>query len=263
MPSHAMLLVDVHVGCTPYTDRIRIGGTMEFSGINNRLDRRRIDSIVAGAPGRFHRSDPPDRGRVGRHAADRRRWSSGARPCGRLRTCTSDRLRDAGCHARSHLRPGARRDGRDGRRPAMLECSVSIVSRGCAISNGASLHPSRSRTCTVLGPPAAPVAIIGSGNIGTHLIIKGERSPLRQVVGVAGIDPDSNGKTKGGGGHGQIATDEGLPELPALASITSTSAFDATSAGAHPEHAPAAGRARHSQRRSLPPPRLAWGSCRP
>ena len=49
IPKHAVLLVDVHVGCTPYGDRIRIGGTMEFSGINNRLDRRRIDSIVAGA----------------------------------------------------------------------------------------------------------------------------------------------------------------------------------------------------------------------
>jgi D-amino-acid dehydrogenase len=49
MPSHAILLSDVHVGCTPYGDRVRIGGTMEFSGINNRLDRRRIDAIVAGA----------------------------------------------------------------------------------------------------------------------------------------------------------------------------------------------------------------------
>jgi D-amino-acid dehydrogenase len=49
LPSYAILLADVHVGCTPYGDRIRIGGTMEFSGINSRLDRRRIDSIVAGA----------------------------------------------------------------------------------------------------------------------------------------------------------------------------------------------------------------------
>jgi D-amino-acid dehydrogenase len=49
MPVHAILLSDVHVGCTPYGDRVRIGGTMEFSGINNRLDRRRIDAIVAGA----------------------------------------------------------------------------------------------------------------------------------------------------------------------------------------------------------------------
>jgi D-amino-acid dehydrogenase len=49
MPSHAVLLVDVHVGCTPFGDIMRIGGTMEFSGLNNRLDRRRIDTIVAGA----------------------------------------------------------------------------------------------------------------------------------------------------------------------------------------------------------------------
>ena len=49
MPAHAVLLADVHVGCTPFSDGLRIGGTMEFSGINNRLDRRRIDTIVAGA----------------------------------------------------------------------------------------------------------------------------------------------------------------------------------------------------------------------
>lgn len=53
VPSHAVLLVDVHVGCTPFGDRLRIGGTMEFSGINNRLDRRRIGSIVAGAKESF------------------------------------------------------------------------------------------------------------------------------------------------------------------------------------------------------------------
>ena len=53
VPSHAILLADVHVGCTPFGDRIRIGGTMEFSGINNRLDRRRIDAIVAGAKASF------------------------------------------------------------------------------------------------------------------------------------------------------------------------------------------------------------------
>ena len=49
VPRHAVLLVDVHVGCTPFGDMMRIGGTMEFSGLNNRLDRRRIETIVAGA----------------------------------------------------------------------------------------------------------------------------------------------------------------------------------------------------------------------
>ncbi len=53
MPSHAILLADVHVGCTPYGERIRIGGTMEFSGVNTRLDRRRIASIVTGAKESF------------------------------------------------------------------------------------------------------------------------------------------------------------------------------------------------------------------
>jgi D-amino-acid dehydrogenase len=60
MPAHAILLVDVHVGCTPFGDRIRIGGTMEFSGINNRLDRRRIDSIVAGARRSFQPWKSPE-----------------------------------------------------------------------------------------------------------------------------------------------------------------------------------------------------------
>jgi D-amino-acid dehydrogenase len=60
MPSHAVLLVDVHVGCTPFEDRLRIGGTMEFSGINNRLDRSRIDVIVAGARESFAPWEKPE-----------------------------------------------------------------------------------------------------------------------------------------------------------------------------------------------------------
>jgi D-amino-acid dehydrogenase len=60
MPSHAILLADVHVGCTPFEDRLRIGGTMEFSGINNLLDHRRIDTIVAGARESFVQWETPD-----------------------------------------------------------------------------------------------------------------------------------------------------------------------------------------------------------
>jgi D-amino-acid dehydrogenase len=60
MPQHAILLGDVHVGCTPYGDRIRIGGTMEFSGINSRLDQRRIDSIVTGARASFQPWQTPE-----------------------------------------------------------------------------------------------------------------------------------------------------------------------------------------------------------
>ncbi len=49
MPRHALLLLEPHVGCSPFGERLRIAGTMEFSGLNARLDRRRIDSIVHGA----------------------------------------------------------------------------------------------------------------------------------------------------------------------------------------------------------------------
>jgi len=46
MPVHAVLLTDAHVGCTPFGDFLRIGGTMEFSGNNRHIDRGRVDSIV-------------------------------------------------------------------------------------------------------------------------------------------------------------------------------------------------------------------------
>jgi D-amino-acid dehydrogenase len=49
MPRHALLLLEPHVGCSPFGERLRIAGTMEFSGINARVDRRRIESIIGGA----------------------------------------------------------------------------------------------------------------------------------------------------------------------------------------------------------------------
>ena len=49
MPRHALLLLEPHVGCSPFGERLRIAGTMEFSGINARIDQRRIDSIIRGA----------------------------------------------------------------------------------------------------------------------------------------------------------------------------------------------------------------------
>lgn len=49
IPKHSILLADVHVGCTPLGDQMRIGGTMEFSGINTQLDQRRINDIVVAA----------------------------------------------------------------------------------------------------------------------------------------------------------------------------------------------------------------------
>jgi D-amino-acid dehydrogenase len=46
MPTHAVLMTDAHVGCTPFGDFLRIGGTMEFSGNNRRINKDRVDSIV-------------------------------------------------------------------------------------------------------------------------------------------------------------------------------------------------------------------------
>lgn len=53
VPRHSVLLVDVHVGCTPLGEQMRIGGTMEFSGLNTRLDHRRIETILKGARSSF------------------------------------------------------------------------------------------------------------------------------------------------------------------------------------------------------------------
>jgi D-amino-acid dehydrogenase len=40
-----LYLQDFHVGCSPYDGALRVGGTMEFSGLNARLDRRRISAV--------------------------------------------------------------------------------------------------------------------------------------------------------------------------------------------------------------------------
>lgn len=60
MPAHAVLLADVHVGCTPFGERMRIGGTMEFSGVNLQLDRRRIETLIDGARTSFRRWARPE-----------------------------------------------------------------------------------------------------------------------------------------------------------------------------------------------------------
>jgi acetaldehyde dehydrogenase (acetylating) len=79
------------------------------------------------------------------------------------------------------------------------------------------------------------VAILGSGNIGTDLMIKLGRSEVLELTAVIGIDPDSDGLRKARE-HGYIAIDNGINgflDRPELAEIV----FDATSAKAHIRHA--------------------------
>jgi D-amino-acid dehydrogenase len=45
MPRHGILFADIHAGATPLGDRLRIGGTMEFSGFDRSIDTRRIATI--------------------------------------------------------------------------------------------------------------------------------------------------------------------------------------------------------------------------
>jgi len=79
------------------------------------------------------------------------------------------------------------------------------------------------------------VAVLGSGNIGTDLMLKLGRSDLLELTTVIGIDPDSDGLRKAKElGYETIDTGiKGFLERPELADII----FDATSAKAHIRHA--------------------------
>src|SRR5579864_2927703 len=49
MPRHSIELVGPYVVLTPFAERLRVAGTMEFSGVNRRLNERRIDTMRRGA----------------------------------------------------------------------------------------------------------------------------------------------------------------------------------------------------------------------
>jgi acetaldehyde dehydrogenase len=84
-------------------------------------------------------------------------------------------------------------------------------------------------------PRKLRVAIIGTGNIGTDLMYKIERSDVLELAGMAGIDPHSDGLAKARE-RGHVVTDKGLAGLLEITEDIDL-AFDATSAGAHATHA--------------------------
>ena len=80
-----------------------------------------------------------------------------------------------------------------------------------------------------------PVAIIGSGNIGTDLMYKLERSEALDLVALIGIDPDSDGLARARA-RGYEAPHNGIDwvrENPDAVKMV----FDATSAYVHVKHA--------------------------
>ena len=80
-------------------------------------------------------------------------------------------------------------------------------------------------------------AIIGSGNIGTDLMIKiGKRSNALAVAAVVGIDPQSEGLAMARE-RGIATTDQGIDGFVAMPEFADVKmVFDATSAGAHAKH---------------------------
>ncbi len=81
-------------------------------------------------------------------------------------------------------------------------------------------------------------AIIGSGNIGSDLMIKIKRySKILEMLAMVGIDPESDGLARARR-MGIATTHEGIDGLLAMPEFANIEiVFDATSAGAHAHHA--------------------------
>ena len=46
MPRHGILFADIHAGASPLGDRLKLAGTMEFSGYNLDVDRTRLENVL-------------------------------------------------------------------------------------------------------------------------------------------------------------------------------------------------------------------------
>lgn len=86
---------------------------------------------------------------------------------------------------------------------------------------------------------ALRVAVIGSGNIGTDLMVKIRRSPHLEMAALVGIDPASDGLARAAAAGVPVTSDgvRGLIAMPGFDRLDLV--FDATSAGAHVANAEA------------------------
>ncbi len=88
-----------------------------------------------------------------------------------------------------------------------------------------------------MSSPKLKCAVIGSGNIGTDLMIKSKRtSEIVEVIAMVGIDPESDGLARAKR-MGVATTSDGIDGLVAMDEFAEIDlVFDATSAGAHANH---------------------------